>query len=70
MIAISLHTVKSAMLEKHSGGGRGQDDTGQRSMVLESLTREEMQRKNGLPCLSLELQATIMGASIPKMLAA
>jgi len=70
MIAISLHTVKPALFEKPSGGGRGWADKGQRSVVLELLTREEMQGKNGPPCLSLGLQVAIMGASIPKMLAA
>jgi len=37
---------------------------------LELWTREEIQEKKELPFLSLELQVTIIGASICKMLVA
>ena len=70
MIAIPLHTVKSAMLQKPSAGGRDWADKGQHRMVLELWTREEIQEKNEPPFLSLEHQVTIIRASICKMLVA
>jgi len=41
--------------------------TGQHSVILELLTREEIQEKSELPFLSLELQVAIIRASICKM---
>jgi len=37
-------------------------------VILELWTREEIQEKNELPCLSLELQVTIIKAAIRKIL--
>ena len=70
MIAIPPQTVKSALLEKTFWRGRDWADTGQRSVILELLTGEEIQEKNELPCLSLELQVTIIRAPIRMMLLA
>jgi len=60
----------SALLQKPSAGGRDWADKGQRSVILELWTREEIQEKNELPCLSLELQVTIIRAPIRMMLIA
>ena len=69
MIAIPLNTVKSAMLQKPSTGGKDWADKGQRS-VLSSCERGTIQEKKELPFLSLELQVAIIRASICKMLVA
>jgi len=69
MIAIPLNTVKSSMLQKPSAGGRDWADKGQRS-VPSSCERGLKQEKNELPFLNLELQVTIIRASICKMLVA
>ena len=65
-----LRERQASLLKKPSRGGRDWADTGQRSVILELWTREEIQEKNELPFLGLELQVTIIRASIRKMLVA
>jgi len=60
----------SLLKKKPSGGGRDWADTGQRSVILELWTREEIQEKNELPFLGLELQVTIIRSAIRKILVA
>jgi hypothetical protein len=58
------------LFKKLSGEGRDWANTGQRGMLLELWTREEIQEKTESPLLRREPQVTIIGASIRKMLVA
>jgi hypothetical protein len=61
-------SAKPPCSKKASGGGRDWADTGQRSIILELRKREEIQEKNELLFLSLELQVTIIRAVTRKIL--
>jgi len=69
-ISPGFGSAKPPCSRKPSRGGRDWADTGQHSVILELWTREEIQEKNELPFLGLELQVTIIRASIRKILVA
>jgi hypothetical protein len=60
------YILKKSLLEGEETG----PTPGSAPVILELGTREEIQEKNELPFLSLELQVTIIRASIRKMLVA
>jgi hypothetical protein len=61
MIAIPLHTVKYALLEKPSGGGRGWADKGQRRVVLELLTERRYKGKTDFPASVWDFRSLLWG---------